>query len=67
MHSATQNYGSLNNRSAATDELDEEHDQRDEQQNVDVCANRVKTNEPHQPEDQQNYKYRPEHFSFLPP
>jgi hypothetical protein len=34
---------------------------------VDVCSNRVKTDKPHQPEDQQNNKYRPEHFSFLPP
>jgi hypothetical protein len=53
---------SLNNWSAATDELDEEHDKGDNQKNVDVCPDRVKTDEPHQPEDQQHYKYRPEHF-----
>jgi hypothetical protein len=57
----------LNNWSAATDELDEEHDKGDYQQDVDVCPNRVKTDKPHQPEDQQNHKYRPEHFLFLPP
>jgi hypothetical protein len=41
----------LYDRSAAADELDEEYDKGDYQQDVDVCPNRVETDEPHQPED----------------
>jgi hypothetical protein len=36
----------LNNRSTATDELQNEHHQRDQKQNVDVCTQNVEANEP---------------------
>jgi hypothetical protein len=47
--------------SPSTDELDQQHYQRDHQQNMDVGSNCVKADQTNEPKYQQNYKYRPQH------
>jgi hypothetical protein len=47
----------------ATDQLNQQDDQCDDQQNVDVCADRVKTHQANQPQHKQNNKDCPEHLS----
>ena len=61
----TSNIRALNGGSAAADELQNEHHQRDQKQNMDVCSQNVETHEPQQPQHQQYDEYCPEHW-YLP-
>jgi hypothetical protein len=55
---------SLNDWPAAADQLDEQHDERQHQKNVNVCADRVKADQSHQPQNQKNYENCPKHRSL---
>jgi hypothetical protein len=50
---------------SASHEIQDEHHQRHDQQQVNETAHGVARNESDQPQDQQNYKNRPKHFRFL--
>ncbi len=54
------------NRSSAAYQLNDQDDQRNDQQNVDIPCNHVKSNKTYQPKYQQDDEYRPKHRSCLP-
>jgi len=58
--SPIQDPGNSNDGSAAGDQVDDEHDQRGNQQQVNQAAGYMQT-EPEEPENQQNRKNGPEH------
>jgi hypothetical protein len=51
-------------RTPALDEIDDEHYDCKDKQNMDEAAKRVRTDQAKEPKYQQNYKYSPEH-NFL--
>src|SRR5262249_23676783 len=62
--SPIQDLKNSNDGSAAGDQVDDEHDQRGNQQQVNQAAGYMQT-EPEEPENQQNGKYGPEHRPSL--
>jgi len=48
----------------SANQLQNEHDQRDEQQDVDVGAKHVEAHESEQPENEQNNEYCPKHINL---
>ena len=54
----------LNYRSPAAHQLKDEHDQRDQQQDVYVCTEYMESDKPQQPQHKQNDKDRPKHTSL---
>src|SRR5437764_473423 len=62
--SPIQDLENSNDGSAAGDQVDDEHDQRGNQQQVNQAAGYMQT-EPEEPKNQQNGKYGPEHRPSL--
>src|SRR5260370_16357595 len=50
------------NRSTSLNNVDQDDSKRDHQENVNEAAERIGRDDAKQPENQQNYKYCPEHF-----
>jgi len=52
-------------RPATANHVDQDHDNRHYQQDVNEPADRVRRYQSKQPQDQKNYRYRPEHLTSL--
>jgi len=50
----------------ALNDIDQDHHDRDDQENVNESAHRVRRDQSKKPEDKQNDCYGPEHFSSPP-
>jgi hypothetical protein len=56
----------LDDRSTAADKLQNEHHQRDQKQNMDICSQYMEAYEAQQPQHQQYYEDCPEHLYLSP-
>ena len=53
----------ISNRSTSLNNVDQDDRERDDQENVNEATERIRRDDSKQPENQQNYKYCPEHFN----